>query len=242
MSALQQMLAGVSSVAAFTPASLNPKVWLDARNATYTGANLSAITNAGSIGGTPAVVGTINAGATLGGMPTMRFNATSKQLNLAQGAWGATGVLSYFWYGAALGTTGDQGILNRLWPGSGTNTIAFYLCNAGGTTFDFGNNCCSVSAGTAPSFSRANFIADTNEHALYGQLAATNALYLDGVSQSLGATQGAAAPNYSAATWNYGVGATGAESINADCGVWLTFDFALSGTEITNLTNYYMNM
>lgn len=235
----------VPSAAGFNPATLNPVVWLDARNASYSGSNLSAITNAGSAGGTPSITGTINAGTTLGSMPTMRLDATSKQINLSQPAWGSSGVFWAFWYGAGLSTSGDRGMLNKDWPnGAGSGAIAAYIGN-GGTSFAFANGCCSIDPTTQPSFSFAgNIVNDTAEHAVYMLWSAsTNAVYRDGSSLSIaGTTFPAAAPNYGAGTWMYGVGASGAETINADCGAWLTGTVALTGTEITNLTNFYMNM
>jgi len=87
-------------------------------------------------------------------------------------------------------------------------------------------------------------LGDTAEHAVYMLWdAGGNAVYVDGSSLSIaGTTFPAAVPNYGATTWNYGVAQSGAESINSDCGVWMTGKTALTGTEITNLTNFYMNL
>jgi len=229
----------------FNPSSIASEVWLDARNATYLATVLTAIPNSGAAGGTPSIVGVINAGATLGGMPTMRIDATSKQINLSQPAWGAGGTMWAFWYGACLSASGDRGIIGKGWPGAaGGGAIAAYQGTGGGTSVFFGNGCCSVDATTQPCFSRANVIGDTAEHAIYMLWdAGGNAVYVDGSSLSIaGTTFPAAVPNYGATTWNYGVAQSGAESINSDCGVWMTGKTALTGTEITNLTNFYMNL
>lgn len=222
----------------FTPASLNPRVWIDARNRTGN-TPVTAITNAGSDGGTPSIIGTINTGTSLGGMPTLRIDNNTKRINLVRPVHGTSGILSVFWFGALLGTGADQGYIGMDWS-AGADAIASYLSTSGGTSFFFAAGL-PFGAGSAPCWSRTNYITDTNKHAVYTCLSTTNKLYLDKVSLSFGASHLGAAPNYASQTWNFGCAHT-TESVNADNGAWLVFDYDLNDTQITNLSNFYINM
>lgn len=241
MSASQQMLLGLSAAGGFTPADLNPRAWLDCRDAVWSGSNLVSIANAGSDGGSATLVGTPVKGQQISGFDTIRLSSSAMRLDMALGAW-SSGQFSYFWYGASLDGTSHAGIMGSGWPNSpGTSALACFLGNGTEGSYNFSNGCCTIGGSTAPSFRSNVNVTDTTPHFVAGIFSSTNAAYLDGVLASMAENANGTVPNYGARTYNLGVGGT-TESLKGDTFVWLVFDTALSASDVTDLHNYYVGL
>lgn len=227
----------------WTPKNLArpPRVWLDSRDASWSGSSLAGIGNRGidRTQGSPTINGTWSRGAPLGNVPTLRNGADSSYIEALVGAF-SSGQFSLFWFGASQSSSGVGGIAGSNWPG-GSPQIAFYLMTGGSGVLWFGNQCCTVGTNN-PSFgTSAEIVVDTLPHSLFGQMGATQALYLDGVSQALSPDGFAAVPNYGGGT-NFQFGNTGpasGEGLNADTVAWLLFDYWPSDRERQKLEGYF---
>lgn len=219
------------------------RLFLDCRNAVWSGNNLASIINSGVDGGSATLPGVPVRGATQQGYSMIQVTDVSQQINFALGAW-SSGHISYYFYGKVFGGIPGNGVVGNGWSG-GTNARAWYVSTNGGTVFNFSNNCCSVDAGHAPSFSSTAMLTDTNMHKMAAVMDTTNTYYIDGVSQSMSATAGAAAPNYGASTWNIGCAeavVNNNEHLNGEIFAVCIFDVQLSAGDVADLDKFFSDI
>lgn len=231
----------MASVISFDPSSLLPLVDVNPDNATYSGSNLSTIANAGTVGGSFSITGTISK-TTSGSLNLLNFDSASKRLNLTFGV--ASGTLTVLYAGKlnAVGP-GGQGIIGKGWPG-GLNSVALYANAGSNDCFLFGNGCCSVDASHAPSFqSVAGGLADTGFHTMVGTVGPTNALYEDAVLQAItgggNASEVASFPNPGTASWDFGVADASSETLNGQIARLMILDYQPTAQQVTDFHTYF---
>lgn len=235
--------AGGGGGGGFTPASLpNLLAWLDPTgNATYSGSTLTAAGNAGSKGGNFTVNGTI-AKITSGSLSLITMDNVSKRLDLSMTTF--SGFLTVFAAGKQIVGMGPSAILGMGWPNDAT-AKSFYFNGGDTNVYGFGNGCCDIPTKIPALKAVGAAISDTNFHTMLWQLGTTDLLLKDNVSQAItgGSNQSStgAMPATGTVTWNFGVANPGSEHANSSLATIMIINGALTGTEQTDLHNYYVS-
>lgn len=222
-------------MALWTPANLAvpPRRIRYGPNATFVGGNLTGWPNTGSDASNGTIAGTPTQGALYGGVQSVRFDAAAEQISHTLGAW-SSGALSTFWFGKRLGG-GVAAYFGKGWfaAGSAVGYLGTGIANFGSAHFGNGNGA------LGPQFKTAADVVNTSTpHIVSAKLGAVNALYVDGVAQTLLGSVTGLVPNYASAAWVGGNSGANGEHANADEIVGMEFDYALSDADRQKLDGW----
>lgn len=238
----------------WTPARLPkpPRIWVDARDASWSGTTLASIPNRGLDQGALTIAGaTSSIGGPCGNLPTISQGTTTARIEVPLKADINTGQMSAFWFGKALSTGNtSRSIMSSAWTGGAGISMSFYRSSGAGVGIRWlANECCTVGTNNPSWQNGTDQITDLLPHSVYGQVGTTQLNLLDGNSLTLGVSGVAAVPTYtSGQVINLGAGGLTAfggndlEGINADSAVWMLFDYWLPLADLQKLEGYYHHL
>lgn len=220
--------------------TLQPLVWINYKQAVWSGSNLSSLANLGSAGGSFGMNGTIVKGAAIGAYNALYINDSNNYLSLSLGAWSAGPLYALGIF--RLTSLSVAGLVGGPGTWGGGNTTGLYAHITGGDgAYAFGNGwfanapyfetdpAHNISAGQW--YARGYLLRPTNQQErLNGQVYTTFA------GQNAGNT-----PAYASGTWKFGnidPGSPGFEGLGGDLAHLFLFNNAPDTDHLERLEAY----